>query len=239
MSGFHPKLIDLTRTVHAKTRIDLAGKRSATRWTVPDFELEWVRDWSAGDNGSQCLWQISDHFGTHVDAPIHTVPATHDVSQMDLNRLFGEAVVLDCTFARGRGLGAGEFEQAGALVRPGDIVLIYSGEPIGSLEAYVTDQTYVTTDGAQWLVDHGVVCVGVEASSFEHVYDRLVRNDSYRRDVEDPWPAHRVCLSQEVYIIEGLTNLDEIAGERVNFCALPLPVPGGSGSPVRAVAWRP
>ena len=37
--------------------------------------------------------------------------------------------------------------------------------------------------------------------------------------------------------IEGLTNLDRIKGRRVRFAALPLPIPGASGCPVRAVAW--
>jgi kynurenine formamidase len=44
-------------------------------------------------------------------------------------------------------------------------------------------------------------------------------------------------LSQDVYIIEGLGNLEQVVGQRLRFAALPLPVPGSSGSPVRAVAW--
>jgi kynurenine formamidase len=44
-------------------------------------------------------------------------------------------------------------------------------------------------------------------------------------------------LRNDVYIIEGLTNLDRIKGRRVKFCALPAILPGLSGFPVRAVAW--
>ena len=120
----------------------------------------------------------------------------------------------------------------------GDIVLICSDERPGTIDDYVTEQTYVTTDGAEWLVRRGVASVGVEPAGFEHVYQRVVVDTCYRPEVEDPWPAHRICLSANVYIIEGLTNLTAIIGERVNFSALPLPVPGSSGSPVRAVAWR-
>ena len=43
----------------------------------------------------------------------------------------------------------------------------------------------------------------------------------------------------DVYIIEGLTGLEVLKGKRVMFSALPLPIPGGSGCPVRAVAWEP
>ncbi len=52
------------------------------------------------------------------------------------------------------------------------------------------------------------------------------------------WPAHRICLERDVYILEGLGNLEQLVGRRVRFSALPLPVPGASGSPVRAVAWE-
>ena len=59
----------------------------------------------------------------------------------------------------------------------------------------------------------------------------------YSKEAEHPWPAHRALLRNDVYIIEGLTNLDRIKGRRVKFSALPVILPGLSGFPVRAVAW--
>jgi arylformamidase len=221
-----------------ETRIALGGRRVNEGWHATEIGLDWSRHWDRGDNGSQCHWTISDHWGTHLDAPIHIVPDSPSVDQIELARVFGEAVVLDCRFARGRGLTAADFEQAGAQVRSGDIVLICSDERPGTIDEYVTEQTYVTTDGAEWLVSRGIASVGVEPAGFEHVYQRVVVDQCYRPEIADPWPAHRICLSANVYIIEGLTNLTAIVGERVNFSALPLPVPGSSGSPVRAVAWR-
>ena len=46
-----------------------------------------------------------------------------------------------------------------------------------------------------------------------------------------------MLLGNDVYIIEGLTNLDRLKGKRVRFAALPLNVPGFTGCPMRAVAW--
>jgi kynurenine formamidase len=37
-------------------------------------------------------------------------------------------------------------------------------------------------------------------------------------------------------VVEYLTNLDQIGAPRCTFIALPLPVEGADGSPVRAVA---
>ena len=74
----------------------------------------------------------------------------------------------------------------------------------------------------------------MEPTGFEHVYQRVVVDQCYRPEVADPWPAHRICLSANVYIIEGLTNLgSDRRASASQFSALPLAVPGSSGSPVR------
>src|SRR5262249_17806751 len=184
-------------------------------------------------------WTLNDHFGTHLDAPIHIVPNSQSVDQVDINRLFGEAVVIDCSFATGRGLTAADFERARPKVKPGDIVLVYSNRPAGSIDDFIMNQTYVTPDGADWLVRQKIKSVGVQPFGFEHLYEGLFVKKYYDKSTPPPhWPAHTICLQENVYILEGLGNLDKIVGKRVRFSALPLPVPGSSGSPVRAVAWQ-
>lgn len=233
-----PPIHDLTRPMTHETLIALAGRLAVGDAPVKDLEFSWLRSWEQGDNGAQCQWTLNDHFGTHVDAPSHVVRGAASVDQLDLSRLFGEAVVIDCSHARGRGLTGSDFAGARPGIRRGDIVLVYSGEEPGTREEYLVSQTYVTPEGAQWLVDAGVHAVGVEPYGFEHVYDGVCVRHCYRPEVTDPWPAHRVCLSAGIYIIEGLTNLAGLAGRRVRFCGLPLPVPNSSGSPIRAIAWE-
>jgi arylformamidase len=235
--SWSPRIHDLTRPLNHDTLVALAGKLAAGDGPVQDLEFEWLRSWEQGDNGAQCQWTLNDHFGTHLDAPSHIVRGAASVDRLDLSRLFGEAVVLDCSSARGRGLTGSDFARAEPGVRRRDIVLIYTGEEPGTPEDYLVNQTYVTPDGAQWLVEADVRAVGVEPFGFEHVYDGLCVREVYRPEVEDPWPAHRICLSAGIYIIEGLTNLGPLAGRRVRFAGLPLPVPQSSGSPIRAIAW--
>jgi kynurenine formamidase len=125
-------------------------------------------------------------------------------------------------------------------VQQGDIVLIYSAErSAGTLDDFVRKQTYVTPDGATWLVKQAIKTVGVEPFGFEHLYEGLFVHRWYDKNTPPPhWPAHTICLKENVYILEGLANLERIVGKRVHFSALPLPVPQSSGSPVRAVAWE-
>jgi arylformamidase len=223
--AWSPRIYDLTRPMTHDTLVALAGKLA-------------VGDSPVKDNGAQCQWTLNDHFGTHLDAPSHVVRGAPSVDQLDLGRLFGEAAVIDCSFARGRGLTGSDFAKARPGVRRGDIVLVYTGEEPGTPDEFLVNQTYVTPDGAEWLVDAGVHAVGGEPFGFEHVYDGVCVRQCYLPEVTDPWPAHRICLSAGIYIIEGLTNLRDLAGRRARFCGLPLPVPYSSGSPIRAIAWE-
>jgi arylformamidase len=233
-----PKLIDLTRPMTRQTIVEIAGKIVAEDSPYNEVKLSYLRSW-ATDNGTLCQWTLNDHFGTHLDAPIHVVPDAPSVDQVNIDRLIGEAVVVDLSFANGRGITPDDLKRAKPEIRPEDIALIFSDEQPASIEEYITRQTYMTPDAAQWLVDRGVKSVGVQPFSFEHLYEALFVNDWYNPSSPPPhFPAHRIALSNDVYILEGLGNLDRVVGKRLRFAAMPLPVPGSSGSPVRAVAWE-
>jgi len=235
--AWSPELIDLTRPMTRETIIEIAGKIVTEDSPYNEVQLRYLRNWDT-DNGTLCQWTLNDHFGTHLDAPIHVVPDAPSVDQVDINRLIGEAVVIDCSFANGRGITGDDLERAGAGVGPGDIVLVFSNEQPATIDEYITKQTFVTPDGARWLVERGVKAVGVQPFSFEHLYEALFVRDDYNKATPPPhFEAHQIVLRENVYIIEGLGNLDQVVGRRLRFSALPLPVPGSSGSPVRAVAW--
>lgn len=192
---------------------------------------------TGGSCGTRGYLSIPDHVGTHMDAPVHTVEGASALEAVDISRLMGEAVVLD--LYRGDvdyAYTPEDLEGASPEVEEGDIVLIYSGFQDASLTKRMR-QTYFTVEAAEWLVGRGVRAVGVEPCSPDHVRDGLFVHGWGDPANRPAWPIHGVFLRNDVYIIEGLTNLDRIKGRRVKFAALPLLVPGLSGSPVRAVAW--
>jgi len=231
------ELIDLTRPISVESSYAVWGNMLDDNPHLREITVEYVSEFPK-DNGTMCRFTMGDHTATHIDAPIHTVRGGATLEGVDISRLFGEAIVLD--MYRGHvdyGYTADDLEQAGGDVRPGDIVLIYSGyRDVRPDERML--QTHVTVDGARWLVDRGVKSVGCEPIGIEYLYGGYYVEGYYDRSHPDPWPVHGLLLSNDVYIIEGLTNLARIKGERVMFAALPLLFPGLSGSPVRAVAWR-
>jgi kynurenine formamidase len=234
-------LVDLTRPLAEQTAYALLGDIATGEENkhYSQVAVTYDREWSTS-NGTLCHLSLPDHVGTHMDAPIHCWEPGVTLERVDISRMIGEAVCLD--MYKGDvdyGYTAADFEAVGGeLVQPGDIVLIYSGYRDYS-ETERIKQTYLEVDGAEWLVERGVHSVGCEPAGIEHVPEGLWKYHWYDKDTPNlpSWPAHQVLLSNDVYIIEGLTNLDRVKSQRFRFAALPLPIPGASGCPVRAVAW--
>ena len=214
--SWSPQLIDLTRPMTHETIVGLAGQIRRTGLALFGYRVLLLCATGIRENGSVCRWKLNDHFGTHLDAPIHIVPNSPGVDGVEIDRLIGEAVVIDCSFANGRGITSEDFEKARPRVKAGDIVLIYSAEqPATSMDDYIHDQTFVTPDGAEWLVKQQIKSVGVEPYGFEHLYDGIFVHKWYDKSTPPPhWPAHTICLEKNVYILEGLSSLESLVGER-------------------------
>lgn len=236
-----PETGRLTR-IHDLTRP--LGEGPTEEWDTPEqgfglrYRFQYRRDWSMGSNGAQGEFLMDEHRGTHVDAPYHVIRDGETADRMDLTKLAGEAVVLDCRAWTGRAIDETVLDQVGGEVREGDIVLLCSDEPAVPAGTLPVVQTHLTVGGARWLAERRIATVGMETIGLEHVHEGIVVRDCMAEHVEIPWPAHRVCAEHGIYIIEGLSStLVDIAGQRVWFAGLPLPIVGGTGSPIRAVAW--
>ena len=234
------ELIDLSRPLTVETVDALFGDLVANGQNAyfRDLTVEVAVDHTQATAYS-CLIRLPDHIATHMDAPIHAVAGGAMLEGVDISRLIGDAVVLDLD--RGGadyGYTAQDLEAAGGAVEPGDIVLIYSGYADASPTTRMR-QTHLTAGAAEWLVERGVHAVGVEPCSPDPLYAGMYEYGWLEKDTPNPpaWPAHTTLLRNDVYIIEGLVNLERIRGRRVRFAALPALVPGLSGFPVRAVAW--
>jgi arylformamidase len=234
------EIVDLSRPLSEETAYSLMGDLVAgDEWaSVRRPEVIYDRDYP-DDTGKQGHFTIADHSATHIDAPVHAIPGAAHLEGVDISRLIGEAVVLDLVHEDpDHGYTVEDLESATPTVEEGDIVLIYSGyRDAGPGERM--HQTYLTVEAAEWLVDRGVRAVGCEPVGIEHVPDGLLVHDWYNPKTEHgpPWPVHTILLGNDIYIIEGLANLDRLRGQRVRFAALPALIPGLTGCPVRAVAW--
>jgi len=177
---------------------------------------------------------MGDHAGTHVDAPCHfdSRPGAKSIDEMPLETFFTEAICLDLSHKPLKSdISIGDLEQALTVakvaIRPKDTVLLHMNffrRSYGT-EGYLTDFPGLTRGSATWLTKQGIGMFGVEAVS----PGRPGRNN---------FEVHHVCRDHGITHMEGLVNLDKLVGKgRFRFIGFPLKIRGGTGSPIRAVAW--
>jgi kynurenine formamidase len=180
---------------------------------------------------------LSEHTGTHMDAPLHFIsegPAHYGTDEIPLDRLAGRAATIEATDLGARGLlgvmRIEVWEEEHGPIEAGDRVLIRYGWDLRWATGqegrrFLEDWPGLSGEAAEYLVGKGVSLVGCDTLAI----DATVSTEN---------PAHYTLLGAEVYIVENLKNLERLPPFCL-FLALPLKIEGGSGSPVRAVALVP
>jgi arylformamidase len=162
--------------------------------------------------------EMMDHVGTHIEMPFHCLKQGKDLSQVPVDQLAGDAVILDLKNAEAEGGVTLEQVQAAAKkaggVRKGDIVFCKMGK---------TD--YFATSPLQWLVGQGIKLMGVDSAGVELANDATHANTN-----------HLVLFRAGIPVIENLANLDRLTRSRVRVYALPIAVHGLDAFPLRVVA---
>ncbi|MDP9378825.1 MAG: cyclase family protein [Chloroflexota bacterium] len=191
-----------------------------------------------GDAATSYLLTLSEHTGTHVDAPGHFMPPGHPqhrwVDEVPPETWMGRAAIIDCRDAAPQSAVSPQtvlqWEAEHGAVRAGDIVVFN----FGWHEKWATrphDMDFMTNwpglgvPCAELLVERGVKAVGVDTLS----------PDVYGTPGD---PIHRTLLGKGVVIIENLANLNVLPAV-CYLIALPLKIKEGTGSPIRAVALVP
>ncbi|HHV78074.1 MAG TPA: cyclase family protein [Firmicutes bacterium] len=221
------ELFDLTLPI--TTGMDIPP---GLRRTTPPVEFKVLRN-HAEHKIQVGLFSQPIHAGTHVDAPLHIFANGKNLDQLDLRHFLGEGYVVDCSMVgANEPVTAAHLERAADQIKPGMIVLIYTGwsDKMFGKPEYWLDSPYLADDAAQWLVDKGVKIAG-----YDFFQDRGAK--SFVTDT-DEFTVHKILLGHEVLNIEHLTNLKPIVGSKVFVIALPLKIKGAEGAPARVVALR-
>jgi len=232
------KLIDLTHSFDAAT----------IYWpTEPAFRFERGNDGVTpkGYYYAANRFATAEHGGTHLYAPIHFAADQRTADQIELDRLLGEAVVIDLSekcaadpdyevsvadlhaweTQHGR-----QLDNVMVLLRTGwsrywPDRLKYLGTDARGAEA-VAQLHFpgLAPEAARWLVEHrGIKAIGIDTASIDH-------GQSTR------FESHRALCAKNVPIFENVTNLDQLPPQGALVIALPMKIAGGSGGPLRIVA---
>ena len=238
------EVVDLTQPLSETTPVLVLPEPFANTPHLSRRQLSRFDD--AGPAWAWDVLELGEHTGTHLDAPVHWITGRdgEDVASIPAARLVGPAVVIDRTaeVAEDPGylLTAADLEAHEAehgTIAAGSWVLFRTGwgaranDEAAFLNAGPDGPVTPGPDveAARWLAEHdGIVGFGVET----------VGIDAGAAGGFDPgFPAHNFLLGAGRYGLTQLASLDALPATGALIVVAPLKLVGGTGSPVRALAF--
>jgi len=250
--------------VNAKI-IDLTHKLSsrASTWPgLPRFNLTLSNNEthivSGGNRSNQTYWlqlgsiSMSEHSGTHMDAPVHFAKGKWSIDQIPLKNLIVPGVVVDVRDEVMSNddylVSAGDlqqWEQQHGRIPDGCVLLIRTGWDA----LYANTQKYYGTDillsewetadtlnseihfpgvgpdAAQWLVDErSIVGLGIDTPSVDYGQSKTFR-------------THVILYSHNIYGLEHMNGLTSLPYTGFTLVVSPMNIEGADGTPIRVYAF--
>ena len=216
--------------------------------TAAGFRLDEVAYGEAEAGYFYSSYNIStaEHGGTHLDAPVHFSRGGMSAEQIPLDRLIAPAVVVDVS-ARATPdyridvADLEGWERAHGRIPDGTILLLRTGwgerwpdrlrylgtERTGEEAIPELHFPGIHPDAARWITDQrSVAAVGIDTPSIDY-------------GQSSGFEAHVIIYGANIPGFENVANLDQVPEEGAFVVALPMKVAGGSGGPLRIVAFVP
>ena len=192
-------------------------------------------------------YSAAEHGGTHLDAPIHFAQGRHTVDQIPLEQLMGSGIVIDvtrqCAANRDYQVTVADlqnWERRNGRIPRDVIVFLHTG--FG--KRYPDRKQYLGTDergaeavaklhfpgldpaAARWLTQNrSIKAIGLDTASIDYGQSTL-------------FESHRILMEKNIPAFENVANLDQLPVKGFSVIALPMKIKGGSGGPLRIVAFR-
>lgn len=228
-------VIDLTHSLNS----------SSPYWPSPDgnpFKHEII---AAHPSGAAILaaYSTPEHFGTHMDAPIHSADGQATVDQLQAADLFGPAAVVDisakCESEPDYLLSKNdllEWEEQYGKLPDGAIVLMYSGwsKKWTDYEAYKNQDEMnrmhfpgFSAEAAHFLVnERNIRGIGIDNFSIDYGLSR-------------DFAVHKIFNGAGKYHLENVANVHLLPATGAYLIVAPIKIEGGSGGQVRIFAVVP
>ena len=186
-------------------------------------QIERRRSMERGDGANNSAIHFGVHTGTHMDAPRHFIAKGKSIDQLPLDTSIGPARVIEIKDKVS--IKSEELKQYN--IKRGERILFKTANSprCWQTDNFVNDFVFITRDAAQFLVDAGVILIGVDYLSVGSPLDpeKALRPDT-----------HQILLGAGLWLIEGM-NLSAVSAGNYNLICLPLKLVDTEGSPVRAI----
>lgn len=222
------KIVDLTLEIYDGLKSYLTHPSIVIR-PESTFENSGHRYVAPCEGFESRFLEMSDHSGTHIDAPLHFIRGASSTAEMDLTRCIGQAICIDVTpFKSAKDevtydMLESAIQAQGLTVAPNSIVLVRTRSAQWGEEGFFEDGAFHVSVG-DWLIEKGIKCIGIDLANID-THDNMGRS------------VHMKILPKDIYIVENLVSLEQLPlHEPFQFMALPLKLKNATASPVRAVA---
>jgi kynurenine formamidase len=203
---------------------------------------------SAGYYYSSNAFFTPEHGGTHLDAPVHFAKGKWSSDEIPLRNLLGEAVVIDVSATVGSNADylisvddVIAWEKTNGTI-PTDAIVFFKtgwGKYYPDAEKYLGTKTKgdsavanlhfpsISPDLASWLVkNRKLKAVGVDVASVDYGQSK-------------DFKTHQMLYAENILGFENVANMDALPVKGAFIIALPMKIKGGTGGPLRIIAWIP
>ncbi len=191
-------------------------------------------------------YSAPEHGGTHLDAPVHFAKGKMAADELPIEQLTGNAVVIDVSTKVSSNKDylitvqdVEDWEKAHGAIPEGAIVLFRTGfgkyypDPVkylGTAEKGAEGIAKLHFPGidpglSEWLVkNRKIKAVGLDTASVDYGQSK-------------DFKTHQILYAANICGFENVANLDQLPETGAYVIALPMKIKGGSGAPLRMVAW--
>ncbi|MEM3804326.1 MAG: cyclase family protein [Conexivisphaerales archaeon] len=201
---------------------------------VPDWpgekrqEFELISYRVSVNSGTQNNLSMNLHCGTHVDAPSHYVHGGKSIDEVAFDYLMGETIVIDVEKQELQSVTLSDILPFEKKMEGKKMVFLRTGwETKWKTKDYESKYPYLAPEVGEYFARKRIHAIGIDTPG----PDAPIRSGQRKGD-----PLHINLLSNEVLIIENLTNLKNVIGRDLYVYAFPLKIRGATGSPLRVLA---
>jgi arylformamidase len=163
---------------------------------------------------------MSNHIGTHIDAPAHFAPEGALINQLDLDTLMGRALVVEILDKHK--IAVDELKRVNLNDNIRLLFKTRSSELIAE-NKLTGDFVYIERQATGYLVKKGTKLIGLDYFTIDRIEDQ-------------DKPAHKELAGNGVVVIEGVNLLNVEAGE-YELAALLIKI-NADGAPARVILRR-
>ena len=190
----------------------------------------------------------AEHGGTHLDSPVHFYKGRHSADEVPIKQLIGSAVVIDISKQAQKDRNyqlqiddIKSFERQHGKIAPQSILLINTG----SAKYYHDKVKYMGTAkrGQQGVKELSFPGIHPQTAKYlaEKVKVKAVGLDTPSLDYgkSSTYETHVILFKHNIPGFENVANVSDLPATGATVIALPMKITGGSGGPLRIVAFVP